>query len=58
MAVTKYLTRSSRSEVFCKKGVFGNIAKFRGKQLCQGLFFNKVADLGLQKRDYVTSVFL
>ena len=34
--------RSSRPEVFCKKGVLSNFAKFRGKHLCQGLFFVKV----------------
>ena len=34
--------RSSRPEVFCKKGALRNIAKFTGKQLCQSLFFNKV----------------
>ena len=34
---------SSRPEVFCKKGVLRNFAKFTGKHLCQGLFFNKVA---------------
>ena len=37
--------RSSRPEVFCKKGVLRNIAKFTGKHLCQSLFFNKVAGL-------------
>ena len=30
--------RSSRPEMFCKKGVLRNIAKFTGKQLCQSLF--------------------
>ena len=35
-------------EVFCKKGVPRNLAKFLGKHLCQGLYFNKVAGLGLQ----------
>ena len=35
-------------EVFCKKGVLRNLAKFTGKHFCQGLFFNKVA--GLKKR--------
>ena len=35
--------RSSRPEVFCKRGVLKNFAKFTGKQLCQSLFFNKVA---------------
>ena len=32
------LYRSSRPEVFCKKGVKTNFAKFIGKQLCQSLF--------------------
>ena len=36
-------TRSSRSEVFCKKGVPINFAKFTGKHLCQSLFLNKAA---------------
>ena len=35
--------RSSRPERFCRKGVLRNFAKFTGKQLCQSLFFNKVA---------------
>ena len=29
-------------EVFCKKGFLRNFAKFKGKHLCQSLFFNKV----------------
>ena len=37
--------RSSRPEVFCKKGVRRNFAKFLGKHLCQSLFFNKVVGL-------------
>ena len=37
--------RSSHPEVFCKKGVLRNFAKFTGKHLCQSLFFNKVAGL-------------
>ena len=44
--------RSSRPEVFCKKGVLRNSAKFTGKHLCQSLFFNKVAG------DSDTGVFL
>ena len=32
-------------EVLCEKGVLKNFAKFAGKHLCQGLFFNKVASL-------------
>ena len=39
------VTRNSRSEVFCKKGVLRNFAKSTGKHLCQSLFFNKVAGL-------------
>ena len=38
-----YQNRSSRPEVFCKKGSLRNFAKFTGKHLCQSLFFNKVA---------------
>ena len=30
---------------FQKIGVLKNLAKFKGKQLCQSHFFNKVADL-------------
>ena len=37
--------RSSSLEVFCKKGVLRNFIKFTGKQLCQSLFFNKIAGL-------------
>ena len=32
-------------DVFCKKGVLRNLAKFKGKHLCQRLFFYKVAGL-------------
>ena len=35
--------RSSRSEVYCKKCVLKNFAKFTGKHLSQSLFLNKVA---------------
>ena len=34
--------RSSRPDVFCKKGIVKNFAKLTGKQLCQSLFFNKI----------------
>ena len=40
--------RSSRPELFCKKGDLKNFTKFTGKNLCQSLFFNNVAGLGLQ----------
>ena len=35
--------RSSRPQVFCKKGVLRNYTKFTGKHQSQSLFFNKVA---------------
>ena len=48
-------------EVFCKKGVLKNLAKFIGKHLCWSLFFNRVAGIrpaALSKRDSNTGVFL
>ena len=42
--------RSSRPEVFCKKGVLRNFAKFAVKHLCQSLLFNEVAGLRLWRR--------
>ena len=36
---TAAILRSSRPEVFCKKGVLRNFTKFTGKHLCQSLFF-------------------
>ena len=47
---TQYFTigRSSRPEVFCKKGVLRNFAKFTGKHSAQVSVFNKVAGLSLQ----------
>ena len=37
--------RSSRPDVFYKKGALRNFTKFTGKHLCQSLFSNKVAGL-------------
>ena len=37
--------KSSRQEVFCKKSVLRNYAKFTGKHLWQSLFFNKASGL-------------
>ena len=37
------LHRSSRPEVFCKKGILKKFSEFTGKHQCQSLFFNKVA---------------
>ena len=39
------MTRISRPEVFCKKGVLENFAKFTGKHRCQSLLFNKFTGL-------------
>ena len=53
------LFRSSRSEVFCQKGILRNFAKFAGKHLCQSLLFHKVAAGNfIKKRDSGTGVFL
>ena len=41
--------RSSRPEVFCKKGVLRNFTKFTGKHLCQSFFLNKVAASFIKK---------
>ena len=37
------------ARVFCIKGVLKNFAKFTGKQLYKGLFFNNVAGLRQEK---------
>ena len=37
--------RSSRPEVFCKKGILKGFTKFTGKHLRWSLFFNEVAGL-------------
>ena len=38
--------------MFRKKDVPRTFAKFTGKQLCQSLFFNKVADLSLFSSEF------
>ena len=53
--------RSSRPEVFCKKGALRNFAKVTEKHLCRSLVFNKIAGLRpatLLKRGSGTGVFL
>ena len=45
--------RSSLPEVFYKKGVLKNFAKFTGKQLCQSLFsceFGEISEITLSYR--------
>ena len=39
------MSRSSHPEVFFRKVVLRNFAKFTGDHLCQSLFFNKAAAL-------------
>ena len=48
--ISHNLYRSIHPEVFYKKGVLRNFAKFTGKHLCQSLSFNKVAGLLLLLR--------
>ena len=47
--------RSSPQEVFSKKGILRNLAKFTGKHLWQSLFFNKLA--GLIEKETLAQVF-
>ena len=49
MQIPKSVFRSNRPEVFCKKGVLINFAKFTGKHLRQSLFFNKTFSKFLRK---------
>ena len=50
--------RSSRPEVFCKKGALINFTKLTGKHLCQSLFFNKVAEAcNFIKKETLAQVF-
>ena len=55
-----YPFRSSRLEVFCRRGVLRNFAKFTGKHLCQSLFLNKFPGLKLAtllKKEALAQVF-
>ena len=46
--------KSSDPEMFCKKAVLRNFAKFPGKHLCQSLFFDKESSL---KKEILVQVF-
>ena len=50
-----FICRSSHHRCSIKKCVLRNFTKFTGKNLCQGLFFNKVA--GLIKLQTLAQVF-
>ena len=41
-----FIFRSSRPEVFCKKGAPRNFTQFTGKRLCQRLFLIKLQATG------------
>ena len=44
--------RSSRPEVFCKKGVLRNVSNFKRKHLCQGLFIKKESLVQVFSREF------
>ena len=50
--------RCSRPEVFCRKSVLKNFAKFKGELLCQSLLFKKVAVSFLKKLQALGLIFL
>ena len=52
-------SRSSRPEVFCKKGVLTNFSKFTGKHLFQSLFLIKLhaSACNFIKKETLTQVF-
>ena len=55
-----HLSRSSQQRCSVGKGVLRNSVKFKGKHLCQSLFFNKVAGLeafNFIKKETLTQVF-
>ena len=55
----EYLTdwQKQPPEVFCKKGVLRNFAKFTGKHLCQSLFFNNSAACNFINKETLAQVF-
>ena len=57
-SLTLLTSGSSLPEVFCRKGVLRNFAKFTGKRLWQSLFFNKVTgECNSIKRETLSQVF-
>ena len=51
-------SRSSRPEVFCKKGALKNFTKFIGKHLRQSLFFNEVEGLRHSEYNYIVKLIM
>ena len=52
-----YYLQKQPPEVFCKKGVLRNFAKFTGKHLCQSLFFSRPQPCNFIKKGAVAQVF-
>ena len=50
--LSQYYQQKQTPEVFCKKDIPRNFAKFTGKYLRQSLFFNKVAGLPAKFRNF------
>ena len=50
--------RSSRTELFCKKGVLRNLAKITEKHLCQSLFLIKPQACNFIKKETLAQVFV
>ena len=51
------LDRSSHRRCSVRKGVLRNFAKYTGKRLCPGLFFNKDAACNFIKKETLAQVF-
>ena len=53
------LSRSSRPDVLCKKGILKNFSKFTGKHLCQSRFLMRLQTSGLRfiKKETLAQVF-
>ena len=49
----KILKTNNRPEVFCKKVVLRNLAKFTEKHLYQSLFFNKAAGFAAEACSFI-----
>ena len=50
--------RTSHQRCSIKKGVLKNFVKFKGKDLCQSLFFDKVTGLFIKKENLAQVFFL
>ena len=57
--ITVFILPEAATECSLKKSLLKDFAKITGKQLCQGLFFNKVAGVSIQpyKKESLAQVF-